>query len=129
MELKNLTTHYKIKAEVEDVYAAITNPFTIELWTGCKAKMSTEPGSEFEIFEGDIVGKNIEFIHNEKVVQEWYFGDQPAASIVTITIRKDKGNVNIKLEHTNIPAEDYDDIAEGWDEAYWGAIKELLETV
>jgi len=129
MEFKEYVKHYKIKGEVEDVYAAITNPFTIELWTDAKAVMSTEPGSEFEIFDGDICGRNIEFIENEKIVQEWYFGDQEEKSIVTITVKKDKGKVSIRLVHTNIPAEDFDDICEGWDEAYFGAIKQLIESV
>jgi len=39
--------------------------------------MSEEPGSEFSLWEGDITGRNIEFIKDRKVIQEWYFGDQP----------------------------------------------------
>ncbi len=34
---KDFKTRIKIQAEVEDVYAAFTNPFTIELWSGYPA--------------------------------------------------------------------------------------------
>jgi activator of HSP90 ATPase len=84
--------------------------------------MSTEPGSEFSLWEGDITGKNIEFIQDKKLVQEWYFGEQPEKSIVTITIFPDKDNSSVTVEHTNIPDEEFDSIAEGWRDYYIGAI-------
>lgn len=129
MQYKDYIKHYKIKGEVEDVYAALTNPFTIELWSDEAAIMSTEAGSEFEIFGGSICGRNIECIENEKIVQEWYFGDQEKESIVTISLKKAKGKVEIKLVHTNIPVDDFDDICDGWNEDYFGSIKQLIENV
>lgn len=113
---------FRINAEPSDIYSAITNPYTIELWSGYKAEMSTVPGSEFSLWEGDIEGKNIEFIQDRKVVQEWYFGDQSEKSIVTISIFPDKDNSSVTVEHTNIPDDEYENIAEGWREYYIGAI-------
>lgn len=84
--------------------------------------MSTEPGSEFSLWGGDITGKNLEFIQDKKVVQEWYFGEQSEKSIVTISITNDGENSIVTVEHTNIPDEDFDDIAEGWREYYFDAI-------
>lgn len=113
---------FKVNAEPSDVYSALTNPFTIELWTGYPAIMSEAPGSEFSLWDGDITGKNLEFIKDKKVVQEWYFGDQTEKSNVTITIHPDKGDSVVTVEHTNIPEEEYEGIAEGWREYYIGAI-------
>ena len=121
--MKSFKKTYRINAEPADIYSALTNPYTIELWTGYKAEMSEEPGSEFSLWDGDITGKNIEFIKDKKVVQEWYFGDQTEKSIVTITITPDREHSNITLEHTNIPDDEYDGIAQGWDEYYFDAIK------
>jgi len=120
--MKTFKKTFKINAEPSDVYAALTNPYTIELWTGYPAQMSTEPGSEFSLWEGDITGKNIEFVQDKKVVQEWYFGDQPEKSIVTITITSDRENSQVTVEHSNIPDEEFSDIAEGWKDYYIGAI-------
>ena len=74
--MKNFKSYFKIPTEPSDVYAALTNPLTIQLWTGDEAVMSTEPGSEFSMWEGSITGKNLEFEPNKKIVQQWYFGDQ-----------------------------------------------------
>jgi activator of HSP90 ATPase len=120
--MKTFKKTFKINAEPSDVYAALTNPFTIELWSGYPAQMSTDPGSEFSLWEGDIEGKNIEFIQDKKVVQEWYFGEQAEKSIVTITIFPDREHSQVTVEHTNIPDEEFNEIAEGWREYYIGAI-------
>lgn len=88
--------------------------------------MSTVPGSEFSLWEGDIEGRNLEFVQDRKVVQEWYFGDQEEKSIVTISIFPDKQNSSVTVEHANIPDEEYDNIAEGWREYFIGAIIDFL---
>ena len=122
MVMKTFKKVFRLNAEPSDVYSALTNPFTIELWSGYPAEMSTEPGSEFSLWEGDITGKNIEFIVDRKVIQQWYFGDQIEESIVTITIAPDRENSTVTVEQTNIPDDEFDDIAEGWREYYIGAI-------
>ena len=124
--MKTFQKTFKINAEPSDVYSALTNSNTIELWSGYPAVMSEEPGSEFSLWEGDITGKNLEFIKNKKVVQEWDFGDQKERSIVTITIKPDGENSEVTVEHTNIPDGDFADIAEGWREYYFGAIMNLF---
>jgi activator of HSP90 ATPase len=124
--MKTFKKSFKINAEPSDIYSAITNPYTIELWTGYPAIMSEVPDSEFSLWDGDITGKNIEFIKDKKIVQEWYFGDQPEKSTVIITIHPDKEDSVVTVEHINIPDEDYTDIAEGWREYYIGAIISFL---
>ncbi|MDM7918151.1 MAG: SRPBCC domain-containing protein [Methanosarcina sp.] len=120
--MKTFKKTFKINAEPSDVYSATTNPYTIELWSGYPAIMSEEPGSEFSLWEGDITGKNLEFIKDRKVVQEWYFGDQEEKSIVTITIQPDSEDSIVTVEQTNIPDDDFAGISEGWREFYFGAI-------
>jgi activator of HSP90 ATPase len=120
--MKTFKKTFRINAEPSDVYAALTNPYTISLWSGYPAEMSTEPGSEFSLWEGDITGRNIEFAENRKLVQEWYFGEQKEESLVTITIKPEGAASSVTVEHTNIPDAEFEDIAEGWREYYFGAI-------
>jgi activator of HSP90 ATPase len=124
--LKDFKKYYHLPATLEEVYIALTNPFTIELWTGDPAKMSTEPGSEFSMWNGSIVGKNLEFEENKKIVQQWYFEGQPEESIVTIKLHQDSTGTSVELKHSNIPNEAYDDISEGWGESYFGALAEFF---
>jgi activator of HSP90 ATPase len=124
--MKTFKKTFKINAEPADVYSAITNPYTIELWSGYPAVMTEEPGSEFSLWEGDITGRNIEFVKERKVVQEWYFGDQEVKSVVTISIQPDGGNSSVTVEHTNIPEEEFTGIAEGWKDFYFDAINHFF---
>lgn len=125
--MKDFKKYYLIPATPEEVYIALTNPLTIELWTGEEALMSTEPGSEFSMWDGSIVGKNIEFEDGKKIVQQWYFDGQPEASIVTIKLHPDKKGTSIELRHTNIPDQDYVSFTEGWDDSYFGPLADFFD--
>lgn len=125
--MKDLHKYYRIKGTPAEIYAALTNPFSITLWTGTEAVMSQEEGSEFSLFDGDIAGKNLAFEKDSKIVQEWYFGEQEEPSIVTITLRPDRHFTKIELQHTNIPDEAYEDMSHGWDNYYFGGLKEFFE--
>jgi len=125
--MKDLKKYYIIPAEPEEIYLALTNPATIYLWTGEEAQMSTIPGSEFSLWEGSIAGRNIEFEEGRKIVQEWYFGDQDNPSLVTILLHPDRKGTSVELRQSNIPDEDYDDIVDGWDNEYFGALQEFYE--
>ena len=124
--MKDFKKYYLLPATPEEIYTALTNPLTIELWTGEPAEMSTEPGSEFSWWGGSIVGKNLEFEQDKKIVQQWYFDGQDAESIVTIKLHSDKKGTSAELKHTNIPDADYQDFVDGWDESYFGALEEFF---
>ncbi|MBC7913061.1 MAG: SRPBCC domain-containing protein [Pyrinomonadaceae bacterium] len=126
--MKDFKKYYTLPASPEEVYLALTVPTTIYLWTGEEAQMSTEPGSEFSLWAGSIVGKNLEFEENKKIVQQWYFGDQEEPSIVTIKLHPDKEGTSIELKHTNIPDKDYEDFTDGWTSSYFASLKEFYES-
>ena len=120
--MKDFKKYYIIDAPPEDVYNALTNAATIQLWSGDPAIMEPVEGTEFSLWEGSIEGKNLSFEPGKKIVQEWYFGEQEEASIVTIILHENKGKTSAELRHTNIPDEDFNNITEGWNENYFGSI-------
>ena len=120
--MKDYKKYFIVPAEPELVYVALTNPATIQLWSGEEAEMSTEPGSEFSMWTGSIIGKNLEFEEGKKIVQQWYFGEQKEPSIVTIILHPDKKGTSVELRHTNIPDSDYENIVQGWNEVYFGEL-------
>lgn len=125
--MKDYKKYYLVPEAPETVYLALTNPLTIELWTGEPAEMSTEPGSEFSMWDGAISGRNIEFEPDKKIVQQWYFDRQEEESIVTIKLHADKAGTSVELRHTNIPDEAYADMVEGWNDSYFGALIDFYE--
>ena len=127
--MKDYKKYFILEASPEDVYNALTNPFAIKLWTNEEAVMRVEPESEFSIMGGAIVGRNISFITNKQLVQEWYFGEQKEQSIVTITLHEHKKGCSVQLQHTNIPEEDYEDMIIGWNDVYFGNLMEFFNGV
>ncbi len=116
-----------IAADPEEVFAALTNPFQIEIWSGYPADMKAEAGYVFSLWEGDITGVNLEVVPNRCLVQEWFFGERDEQSLVEIKLKKENGKTVLDLKHTHIPAEVYEEITEGWREYYLGSMKEMLE--
>jgi len=126
--MRNLQRTYQIKSSPEEVFNAMTNPLTLELWTGYTATFNPEPNTEFSLWDGDIIGMNLELVPDKKLVQEWYFEDNKEKSIVTIELTKQNDKTQIDLHHTNIPDEAITNIAEGWNKYYFGAMKKYLES-
>jgi activator of HSP90 ATPase len=120
--MKKIEQIHFINASPEEVFTAITNPFTIELWSGYPAKMEAKENTEFSLFDGDIAGRNLKVIENKLLVQEWYFGDREEESIVTIHLKQHMTGTKVMLEQINIPDEEFDELEKGWKLYYWGAI-------
>lgn len=116
--------YYILQAEPEEVYAALTFKPTIELWTGSPAVFEAKPDTEFSMWDESIVGKNLEFIPGKLIKQQWYFGEDDAASIVTLKFHPHKKGTSLEVIHTNIPEEAYIDIVDGWETVY---MKELTD--
>jgi activator of HSP90 ATPase len=126
--MKDFKKYYIINALPEEVYAALTTEATIMLWTGDKASFIAEPDTEFSMWDGSIVGKNIEFVPGKKLVQQWYFGEeQGPASMVTIKLHLQKNVTSLELTHTNIPDEDYEDIVDGWTYSYMQDLNDFYQ--
>ncbi len=124
--MKTFKKTFILNAFTEDVYSSLTNPVTIELWSGYPAVMNTSPGSLFSLWDGDIEGMILEVEENKRIVQEWFFGDIDERSIATIILIRDFGRTQLTLEHVNIPDEAYDNIVTGWSEYIIGAIERFL---
>lgn len=124
--MKDYKKYYLLSALPEEVYNALTNPVALKLWTGDEAVMSTEPNSEFSLWEGSIVGKNLEFEENKKIVQQWYFEGVTDESVVIIKLHPHEVGTSVELRHSNIPDDDYDNIVEGWNDMYFGNLKEFF---
>ncbi len=122
---KNFKKYFEIPAVPEELYIALTNPATIQLWSGEPAVMGIEPETEFSLFDGSIVGLNLAFEEGKKIQQEWYFGEQEEKSIVTIKLHPHKIGTSVELVHTNIPDEAFDEITQGWVENYFGLLMEF----
>jgi len=125
--MKDFKKYYIINAPPDQVYLALTNEATFQLWSGDQADIQAVPGGEFSLWDGSIVGKFIELEPPGKIVQQWYFGDQQEESVVTIKLHPHAQGTSAELRHTNIPDADYEDIIDGWNETWFRSLQEFYE--
>jgi len=127
--MKTIRKVYTISAPRKKVWKALVDPKVINEWGGGPSKMDEKIGTEFWLWGGDIHGKNMEVIKEEKLVQQWFGGDWPNPSIATFTIQQENNKTILELEHSNVPDEEVNDIEQGWDDYYLGPMKKMLEKI
>lgn len=115
-----------LQAPPEEVYLALTKAQSIQLWTGAEVEFEEKVDTEFSLWDGDIVGKNLEFEEGKKIVQQWYFGDNEP-SIVTIKLHAQGTGTSLEFRQTNIPEEDFKEFTEGIEEYYLGGLADFFE--
>ena len=116
--MEDFKKYYVIPAQPEELYRALTTAITIRLWTGEEVEIDPVPGGEFSMWDGAIQGKFLALEPFEKIVQQWYFGEQQEPSIVTLKLHEHKRGTSLEVRHTNIPEEAFEGICSGWDDPY-----------
>lgn len=132
--MKEYKEKLKVGVPSEDVYAALTTPFALRIWTGGEVEFTAAAGSEFSLFDGEVTGRVLGVREGAMLRERWYFGDEelpddaPTASIATIFIERLSGvRSEVTVRHTNIPDEAYENIAMGWHEVLLPSLREFLE--
>lgn len=122
-----MTKMYTIHAPITNVWQALVDEKIINEWGGGPAKMEAKEGTEFSLWGGDIHGTNTKIVEGKLLVQDWYSGNWEKPSVATFALSGDEKSTKVKLTHTNIPNNEFNDIKSGWDEYYMVPIKKLVE--
>jgi activator of HSP90 ATPase len=122
--MQSLKKYFKLKASPADVYNALTNPVMIEIWTGEDVVYETVPDSNFSMWDGAITGKNIQFVQDKMIQQVWFFDEME--SNVTIKLHPDGDSTSVELRQDSIPDDAFENIKEGWNDDFFGALGELF---
>jgi len=118
-----------VPATPDEVYNAFIEAKKHSAFTGSKATCDPKIGGEFTTWDGYISGRNLELVKGKRIVQEWLTTDWPdkfPPSRLELTFKEAKGGTEISMIHSNVPAEQADDLAEGWNEYYWKPMKEYF---
>jgi activator of HSP90 ATPase len=129
METKTVKQSVTIKVSPHDVYEALMDSRKHAQFTGDKASISRKVGGKFSVFDGYSEGTNLELIQDTKIVQAWRASDWQEGhySKVTFSLKEVEDGTRLTFRQTGIPAEQYDDIAQGWRDYYWTPMEEMLE--
>jgi activator of HSP90 ATPase len=117
------------KSSAEAVYSAITSSVEFAKVTGAPADIATDEGGTFSCFGGQVSGRHVELVPNERIVQAWRVGPWPDSvySIVRFDISQSGELTTLELTHTGFPEDAADHLEGGWHKMYWEPLKAYLE--
>ena len=108
----------KFSADMQAVMAAGDKP----------TEISDKVGGQFTLFGGHIVGRQIELIPGERIVQAWRVVDwKPGVySIVNFELTAQGSGTKIIFDHAGFPKGKAQHLAEGWTGHYWEPLRKYL---
>jgi activator of HSP90 ATPase len=127
---KRTSLHEEIylKADPQRIYAVLLDAKQFAALTGLPAEIDPKPGGAFSMFKGQIEGRNIELVPNQRIVQAWRptSWDPGIYSIVEFALKPKESGTLVVLDHKGFPEGDFDHLESGWHEHYWEPFKKFL---
>ena len=124
----SLHQEVNFKTTPRRIYEILLNAKQFAAFTGAPAEIDPAAGGAFSLFGGLIVGRNIEEVPGERLVQAWRptHWDPGVYSMVRFELRPQGTETTVVLDHTGFPKGDYDHLSPGWKEHYWEPLKKYL---
>ncbi|MGA2886593.1 MAG: SRPBCC family protein [Terracidiphilus sp.] len=122
--------HYEIEfhPSPQRLYNAILDQKQFVAFSGLPATIDPTPGGAFSMFGGRIVGRTVELVPNQRIVQAWRptHWDAGIYSIVHFEFNPRAAETTLIFDHTGFPAGEYDHLDSGWHSHYWEPLKKFL---
>jgi activator of HSP90 ATPase len=117
-----------LKANPSRVYEALLNSKQFTAFSGEAAEIGREEGNAFSMFGGVILGRNIELIPGQRIVQAWRPTHWPPGvySIVRFELKAQGGHTMLILDHTGFPKGEFANLNYGWGLKYWKPLEKFL---
>jgi len=111
------------------VYDMLLDADRFATFTGAPASIDPVEGGAFSLFDGQILGRNVELIRGERVVQAWRVaGWAPGAySVIRFELGPSGTGTVLGFDHTGYPTEAHDDLDAGWHAMYWEPMRSHLD--
>jgi activator of HSP90 ATPase len=127
---KRTTLHYQVdfKASSQRVYDALLDAKQFAAFSGLPAEIDPKPGGTFSLFSAQIVGRNVELVPGQRIVQAW----RPASwepgvySIVRFEIKPRGSESTMVLDHTGFAEGLADHLNSGWQEHYLDTMRKYF---
>jgi activator of HSP90 ATPase len=122
--------HYEadVKTTPEGLYHALLDPKQFAAFTSLPAEIDAKEGGAFSLFGGLIVGRNVELIPSQRIVQAWRpsHWDAGIYSIVRFELKPSGAQTKMILDHTGFPEGLADHLDEGWRGHYLDGLKKYF---
>jgi activator of HSP90 ATPase len=93
------------------------------------AKIDSTIGGYFSLFDGHIIGRILELVPNQRIVEAWRVVDWPPGkySIVKFELQPDGSGTHLSFDHIGFPAGLKEHLSEGWQQHYWDAFNNYIQ--
>jgi len=124
----SLHQEIELKALPQRIYEIILDSKQFAAFTGMPATIDPAAGGAFSMFGGMIVGRNVELIPSQRIVQAWRptHWDPGVYSVVKFELKPQGSGTTLILDHTGFPEGEYDSLFKGWGLRYWDPLKKYL---
>ena len=124
----SLHEEIELKAAPQRIYEVLLDAKQFAAFTGMPAEIDAKPGGAFSMFGGQIVGRNVELVANQRIVQAWRptHWDPGIYSIAAFVFKPTGGGTLVVLDHKGFPEGDFDHLEWGWHNHYWDPLKNFL---
>ena len=111
------------------IYEALLDSKQFTALSGVPGEIHAEAGGAFSLFDGHIVGRNVELVPNKRIVQAWRVATWPegAYSIAKFELEAKGSGTRVVFDHVGFPAGLKDHLASGWREHYFEPLKKYFE--
>jgi len=118
----------EIQATPQRIYDDLLDAKKFTSFTGVLATIDRNAGGAFSLFGGLIVGRNVELIPTERIVQAWRPTHWPDGvySIVRFELKPQGSATTVILDHTGFPEGEFDHLEWGWNNHYWEPLKKYV---
>ena len=92
------------------------------------ATIDPTSGGWFTMFAGQIEGRNVELVKNQRIVQAWRptHWDPVVYSIVHFEFKASGAGTKLIFDHTGFPAAEHDSLDSGWTSHYWDPLRKFF---
>ena len=117
-----------LKTTPQRVYDVLLDAKQFASCTGMSAEIDPKAGGAFATFGGLIVGRTIEIVPAQRIVQAWRPTHWNAGiySLVKFELKSHAPETTIILDHTSFPEGEYDSLTAGWKSHYWETLQKFL---
>jgi activator of HSP90 ATPase len=125
------TIHHDVTfaASPARVYRALMNSAEHAEYTGLPAHIGDAEGETFSLFGGRVIGRHLELVPDQRIVQAWRATHWPDGlyTIVRITLHPEGDQTRLVLDHDAVPDTVAAHVDRHWKTRYWEALTCYLE--
>ena len=124
------TIHEELEFKVSPhrVYEALLDSKQFTVFSGVPGEIDREAGGAFSLFDGQIMGRNVELVPDRRIVQAWRAASwhEGIYSIAKFELAAQGSGTRLIFDHTGFPPSDRDSLSSGWDAHYFGPLKKYF---